>query len=90
MTTLTVLAVFDKCANTFGRPFYAPNTPAATRSLRSEVNNPQAGTIYTDPQDFALYELGSFDDQSGTFNLLQPPANVINSLDVLKQSSQPE
>lgn len=85
MTTLAILSVYDKCAATFGRPFYAPNAPAAVRSLRSEVNNPQAGALFTDPQDFALYEMGVFDDQTGEFTMQVPPQNVVNALDVLKQ-----
>lgn len=73
MTKFAVLSVRDVVADTFGRPFFAPNEASGVRSVRSEVNNPQSGTLHTNPDDFELYSLGSFDDQLCQFELFDRP-----------------
>lgn len=73
MTKLAVLSVRDVVADTFGRPFYAPNEASGVRSVRSEVNSPQGGTLKDHPDDFELYALGTFDDQTCVFELFDRP-----------------
>lgn len=88
MAKFAVLSVRDIVADTYGRPFFAPNVPSGARSLRSEVNNPQAGMLHTNPADFQLFELGVFDDQTCQFELLPQPHQVLGSLDVLRDERQ--
>lgn len=90
MTKLAVLSVRDVVADTFGRPFFSPNVPSATRSVRAEVNNPQSGTLHTNPDDFELYDLGTFDDQTCLFELYDRPALVVRLSNLAERTSQPE
>lgn len=77
MTRLAVLSVRDTVADTFGRPFYAPNEASGVRSVRSEVANPQAGPLHEHPDDFQLFHLGWFDDQTAAFELFDHPTLLI-------------
>lgn len=69
MTTYAVVSVYDRVAETFGRPFCAQNKPSAIRSFTGEVNNPQSGILHERPGDFQLVYLGVFDDQRGAFTV---------------------
>lgn len=77
MTKFAVLSVRDVVADSFGRPFFAPNEASGVRSVRSEVNNPQSGTLNTHPDDFELYALGDFDDQNCAFDLFDRPKLLV-------------
>lgn len=61
-----VCAVRDAAAKAFNRPFTAPSTGVAIRSFASEVNRVDAANLMnTHPSDFELYEVGTFDEDTG-------------------------
>lgn len=65
-----VCAVRDSAAGVFGQPFFVAAIGQATRSFSDEVNRAAAdNVVYAHPDDFVLYELGIFDDESGLFSL---------------------
>lgn len=71
MSVISVFSVRDVVSDTYGRPFYSFNTSTALRSLKSEVNNKVVGSVlFESPDDFELYLLGEFDDETGRFDLL--------------------
>lgn len=78
MAILSVLSVRDVVADTYGRPFFTPNVPSGVRSLQKEVNTQSDGNMLADnPDDFELYNLGTYDDQTGAFDLLPRPELVV-------------
>lgn len=74
-----VYAIKDSKAGTFSNPFYSINRGTAERSFFQAGKDPQT-TISQYPEDFALYELGTFDDQSGEFNTYVTPEFVSNAV----------
>jgi len=83
MATHRVLAVLDYAAGVYGRPFTAVSTAAATRSLQQEVNRPDDGNMmYHSPSDFALFELGEFDDVTGKYLLNPEPVLIVRASDL--------
>lgn len=66
MAKTVVVAVRDRAIDSFSRPFFVPSIGAAIRSFRDEVNNADS-PMYAHPEDYDLYELGWFEDSSGTF-----------------------
>ena len=71
---MIVVSIKDRAADAFGRPFYVPSVGVAIRSFQDEVNRAsEDNQMYQHPDDFDLYELGSFDDSTGTFELFQSP-----------------
>lgn len=62
-------SIRDEAAQAFGQPFFCQTEPQALRSFRMLCLDPSS-TVYHCPGDFALYLIGTFDDQDG--NLLVP------------------
>lgn len=87
MPITVMCSVRDVVASTFGRPFFAVNTASATRSLTQEVNSQSDGNMLnSNPGDFELYELGSFDDQTAMFDLLSQPRLIVRCGDLVKSA----
>lgn len=60
-----IVAVKDRAIDAFMRPFTVPHTNAAVRSFQDEINNPQS-ELAKHTEDYDLWLLGTFDDQTGT------------------------
>jgi len=73
MTILTIVAVKDRAVDAYNRPFYVPTIGAAIRSFTDEVNRNES-EMNAHPEDYDLYDMGTFDDQTGTF--LPPDGGV--------------
>lgn len=83
MPTHVVVVIKDTAIKGFMKPFFVPQTPAAVRALRDEVNNPQSqGDMFKHPDDFELYELGTFNDESCRFELFDDPKMVCRAKDL--------
>lgn len=66
MTTLVVCSVRDRALDAFMQPFFAPAIGLAVRSFSDEVNRADS-PMAAHPEDYDLYQLGTFDDATGTF-----------------------
>ena len=68
-----IVSVKDTAAQAFGRPVFVPTVSVAVRSFRDEVNRPDSKEdMAQHPEDFELYELGSFDDSTGLIQVIEP------------------
>lgn len=66
---LMMVSVFDKKALAYTQPDMAAQPGQAIRSFSDAVNNPQSA-FNKHPEDYALYNIGYFDDNTG---LIFPP-----------------
>lgn len=67
-----ILSVRDRAADTFGQPFFPAALGQGIRSFGDEVNRAaQDNPLYAHPEDFDLYEVGVWDDTTGTFESLE-------------------
>jgi len=73
MTILTIVSVKDRAVDAYNRPFYVPTIGAAIRSFTDEVNRKES-EMQAHPEDYDLYDMGTFCDQTGTF--LPPDGGV--------------
>lgn len=64
-----IVAVRDRQLDAFMRPFTAATIGQAVRAFSDEVNR-QGSELNQHPEDYELYEIGQFDDDTGA--LLQP------------------
>lgn len=71
MSVLVMVTVRDRAADVFGRPFFVPTQAMAIRAFGDEVNNRES-VMYRNPEDFDLYEIGSFDDSDASVVWLKP------------------
>lgn len=61
-----IVSIRDRAADTFIVPSFVSSIGAATRSFGDEINRKaENNQINTHPEDFDLYEVGAFDDETG-------------------------
>lgn len=71
---LVLCTVKDRAADAYGRPMFVPSVGVAIRSFSDEVNRDDPeNQLNRHPDDFDLYELGEFDDNTGLFALHEQP-----------------
>lgn len=72
---MIVFSVRDRALNGFMRPFVAPAVGIAVRSFADEVNK-QDSPMFAHPDDYDLYELGTFDEETGLIVPRETPRQV--------------
>jgi len=74
---LTLCTVKDRAADAFGRPMFVRSIGEAIRSFSDEINrNAEDNQLYNHSDDFDLFELGEFDDNTGLMTLHDTPKLV--------------
>lgn len=59
-------SVYDNAAKAYNNPMPVPAKGIAIRGFMDEANRPdQQNTLYQHPEDFTLYCIGEFDNESG-------------------------
>lgn len=70
---LYCFSVKDRATDAYGSPMFMVATGQAVRSFTDEVNRDAADNqLFVHPDDFDLYELGSFDTDAGEFESFSP------------------
>lgn len=68
-----IVAVRDRAADVFAHPMFVPAVGVALRAFNDQVNkNEQGNQLFAHPEDFDMYELGSYDDSNGKFETHEP------------------
>lgn len=63
---MVMVSIRDFKSEAYMRPWFARSTGDAIRTFQTLVNkNDNDNMLYTHPSDFALYEIGLFDDSEG-------------------------
>lgn len=84
---MTIVSVFDSAIGSFGRPVFVAAIGQAVRSFTDEVNRGE-GDISKHPEDFQLYKLGYFHDDSGQFET-HIPEMIVQGASVNQQPILP-
>lgn len=85
---LKVCAVHDEMAKAYMRPMFVPAKGLAIRSFLDEANRPdKENTLYQHPEDFALYYLGEWDEETGEFETLANPELLMSGRNAKKESA---
>lgn len=82
---LRIFSVYDSKACAFLQPFYTVNRDVALRHFARGVND-AAMEMGNFPADFTLYEIGSWDDQTGKITPLIPADNCGNGAAFKRES----
>lgn len=70
---LHIYAIKDRATDSFGNPMFFVASGQAIRSFTDEANRQDAqNMIYAHPDDFDLYELGTFETDTGKFETKTP------------------
>lgn len=72
MTTKTICAVRDRAIDSFGQPIYVHTNAQAARMFRDEINR-EGSEMGAHPEDFDLYEIGSYNEETAKLEALSTP-----------------
>lgn len=75
---LQIFAVFDHAVGAFTQPFYARTKNEAVRSFMGAVNG-ENSQFAKSAKDYALFYLGEFDDNQGSFAAPQQPERLMTA-----------
>lgn len=72
-------SIYDKKARIYGQLFPSHTPGTAERSVRELMSNPET-PMSKFPDDFALYEVFTFDDESGSIlQTHEPPLLIVEA-----------
>lgn len=83
---LEMLAIRDAKMQAFMTPWFSLNLAVAVRLFADAVNDP-VSTMHKNPEDFALYHLGTFEDGKGSYDQFAQPIKLGSALDFQKGNS---
>lgn len=76
-----VLVIYDKVAESFHNPFFTPNLGVAFRMLRDEISRGgESNALSSHTTDFALYEVGVFEEDTGQLTTVNPAPRFVCEL----------
>lgn len=84
---LKVFSIYDAKAEIFNTPFFNKTIGEAERNFEQLVNDGKS-TVYLYPEDFDLYHLGDYDDNSGKLATGETPVHLIKAIQLHKKPSQ--
>lgn len=68
-----VMSIRDRISETFSQPMFFATVGAAIRAFADEVKRPaENNNLNKHPDDFDLFQVGEFDDNSGEFEPMRP------------------
>jgi len=74
---MQIVAIHDRAADAFGRPIFVNSLGQAIRSFQDEINRPgDNNEMNKHPDDFDLYHLGLYDDNTGRMISLDEPKQI--------------
>lgn len=72
---IKIYSIYDNKAEAYMEPFFATTAGLAIRRFADTANNPDT-MLFRHPNDFALYEIGTFNDKAGTVNCHKNAKNL--------------
>lgn len=86
--TVKIYAIVDAKMGTFMQPFFALTNGQAARSFGDTALDPNSG-VHKHPEDYVLYYIGEFDDNSGELHPLVKPEYINKALDFFNADEIP-
>lgn len=69
-------SIRDSKTGIYHKPWYSLNNEDAERGFKTVVNNPKSENIHDFPEDFDLFFLGTYDDNTGLVTPEPTPIHV--------------
>lgn len=78
---LKAYSIRDSKADVFNTPFYQKTHGEAERTFQ-QLAKDEKSTICKYPDDFDLYYLGEYDDQTGKMESLDSPQHIVKAVQI--------
>jgi len=75
-----IFTIYDKKAEAYNTPWFQQTHGLAERIFRDESNNPES-SINKHPEDYTLYYLGEYDQNTGEMEIPHPPKPVMEAVE---------
>lgn len=83
-----IVCVRDRAADCFGAPNFVLALGSAIRSFADECNrNSEGNALYFHADDFELFEVGAFNDEDCSFELLKMPRQIAIGKDLQRKEN---
>lgn len=80
---MNLISVFDRAVQSFMPPFAVAHNGFAIRSFSDEIKtSSETNALSKHPDDYELYQVGVFDDQTGAILPSVPPVLLITGTQV--------
>lgn len=76
---LKIYSIRDSKSEIFNLPFYKHTHGEAERDF-SQISNDPKSSIYQYPEDYDLYFVGEYDDNSGKITPLDSPQHIVKAV----------
>lgn len=77
-----VSVMYDSAAGVYSRPMFDVSRGVAVRNFSDEIKRSAADNqLFAHPEDFHLYELGTYDDAVAMLVTTGPPALICRAVD---------
>lgn len=76
-----IYSIRDSKGEVFNFPFYKKTHGEAERDFRSLVND-EKSTVWQYPEDYDLYFIGTYDDETGKIEALPTPQHIVKAVSV--------
>jgi hypothetical protein len=86
---LKMYSVYDQKAEVFNPPFFQNTHGQAERSFRQTVSDEKT-MMNKYPEDYDLYYLGEYDDNTGKFNPLASPEHQLKAIQLVQEKEKRE
>jgi hypothetical protein len=80
-----VFAIFDTKMNSYMNPQLYKTTEQAIRAFGNGCKQEGSG-LANNPEDYAMHELGHFDDVKGRYENLKEPVSIARALDYVEKA----
>lgn len=84
-----VYSIFDAAAEAYFPPFFLHTEGMAIRGFTDAVNDPES-QVGKHPKDYTLFQIGTFDDNTGIITPLQTNKPLGNGLHFVVKSDNPD
>lgn len=82
-----VVSVRDHKMASFGQPWFVPTLGVAERAFTDDINNPES-IAFKHPEDYELFHLGWFEEESGRFENLDVPTQLCTGVNVKRKENK--
>lgn len=79
-----IVSLYDKAVGAYLRPFPALSVGEAMRAFEDDVANAES-PVARHPEDYALFLVGKFNDQTGVLEKEDSPVCLINAHEVVSK-----
>lgn len=83
---LVMSCVWDVKGEVFSQPWFHSTPAAAVRTFNDLVNSPErGGMMNSHPEDYQLFQMGEWDDNSGKFSTLDIPKHLVSGSSITNE-----